>query len=132
MIDDEKVARALALIKKGPANADYFFEQLKSPEWIEPLAKERLFSHPYPAVRQADTISFPIWMPGEYLARMASIRDAQALVVEILKNLPESDNPRVYEVVADAAAALPPIMAKELISQLLRGIQLPYQLVLPE
>lgn len=131
-IANEKVDRALALIKKGSANADYFFGQLKSPAWIEPLAKAKLFSDPYSAIHRGETIAFPVWVPGQYLARMAAIPEAQARVLAILKSLPESDNPRVYEVVADAAAVLPPDMAKRLVPQLLRGVELPFRLILPE
>lgn len=131
-IDSEQIQRAIALIKKGSVNADYFFEQLKSPLWIEPLAKNKLFSKPYGAVRQGDAVSFPFWAPGQYLARMAAVPEAQSQVFEILRELPPSDNPRVYDVVADAAAALPPDMANQLTHQLLRGIELPFQLLLPE
>ena len=131
-IDKAKVDRALALIKKGSANADYFFEQLKSPVWIEALAREGLFSKPYNTVHRGESLSFPIWVPGQYLARMAAIPEAQAQVLQILRELPESDNPRVYEVIADAASSLPPKMAKHLVSQLLRGMQLPFQFVFPE
>ena len=131
-IDKDKIATAMALIKKGPTNAEYFFERLQSPAWIAPLAEEKLFSEPYSAIRVGDSYSFPVWGPGQYLARMATIPAAQAKVVEILKQLPASDNPRVYEVIADAGAAVPPQMAKELVAQLLRGVELPFQLILPE
>ena len=131
-IDREKIDRAIALMKKGPVNADYFFEQLKSPAWIEPLARKKLFSTPYPAVRSRDTIAFPVWTPGHYLARMAVLPEAQGRVLEILKGLPESDNPRVYEVVADAATVLTPELSRQLTPQLLRGVNLPFQLNLPE
>lgn len=131
-VDKEKIERAIALIKKGPTNAEYFFERLQSPAWIEPLAKEKLFSEPYSAVQRGDAFSFPVWVPGQYLARMAAIPEAQAKVLEILKLLPASNNPRVYEVVADAADALPAGMAAQLVPQLLRGVKLPFQLILPE
>lgn len=131
-IGKDKLDRAIALMKKGPANAEYFFEQLKSPGWIEPLAKEKLFTKPQAAVRRGDTIQFPSWVPGQYLARMATVPEAQGQVLEILKNLPKSDNPRVYEVVADAAAAMPPNLARRLIPQLVLGVQLPFQFLLPE
>ncbi len=130
-IDKAKTARAIALIKKGSANADYFFEQLKSPVWIEPLAEAKLFSKPQPAIRRGETISFPAWVPGQYLARMAAIPEAQESVLEILRKIPESDNPRVYEVIADAASALPGKMARRLVPLLVRGTELPFQLSLP-
>ena len=131
-IDKAKVDRAIALIKRGSANADYFFEQLTSPVWIEPLAKEKLFAKPYNAIQRGEAFSFPVWVPGQYLARMAAIPEAQAQVVDILTKLPQTDNPRVYEVVAEAAAALPPNLARLLVPQLLRGVELPFQLILPE
>jgi len=130
-IHKEKADRAIALIKKGSANADYFFEQLESPAWIEPLANAKLFSNPYPAVRRGEGLAFPTWVPGHYLARMATRAEAQADVVRILKSVPPSDNPRVYEVIADAAAALPADMAKQLVAQVIQGLDLPYQLSLP-
>jgi hypothetical protein len=130
-IEREKIERAIALIKKGSANADYFFEQLKSPAWLEPLAEEKLFAEPYAAIQRGEALSFPVWVPGLYVARMAAYPEVQALVLAILRDLPASDNPRVYEVIADAATALPPEMAKELVSQLIRGIRLPFHLILP-
>lgn len=132
MIPKENVEKALALIKKGPANADYFFEKLTSPAWIRPLAEHRLFSTPYPAERRGESYAFPVWTPGVYLARMAKLPDAQRQVAEILQGLPASDNPRVYEVIADAVNELPPSLARQLVPQLLKGLALPFQLILPE
>jgi hypothetical protein len=128
----DQLKEAIALIKKGPTNADYFFEQLKSPVWIDPLAKEKLFAQPYEPIRQGDSISFPFWGPGQYLARMAAIPEAQSRVRAILEKLPPSENPRVYEIIADAASAMPPAMATQLVPQLLKGIELRFQLLLPE
>lgn len=132
MIAKENIEKALALIKKGSANTDYFFEKLTSPAWIKPLSEQNLFSTPYPAERRGETFIFPIWTPGVYLARMASIPDAQRQVTELLERLPVSDNPRVYEVVADAAISLPPPLARRLVPQLLKGLALPFELMLPE
>ena len=132
MIPKDKVEEALALIKKSPANADYFFEQLTSPEWIDPLRERRFFSTPYPAEKRGDGIAFPNWPPGEYLARMARIPGAQERVVTAFEKLPDCDNPRVYETVGDAANVLPPAMAMRLVPQLTKGLELPFQLRLPE
>src|SRR5689334_10695171 len=99
-IEKVNIDRAMALIKKGSANADYFFDQLESPDWIEPLERNGLFAEPYAAIRRGEMISFPTWVPGQYLTRMAAIPVAQERVLKVLKRLPKSDNPRVYEVVA--------------------------------
>lgn len=130
MISNSTVNRALDLIQ-SPASAAYFFEQIKSPDWIAPLASRKLFAVPYPAQRSGDGISFPIWTPGEYLGRMAEFPDVQKLIVDILKDLPASDNPRVYEAIAETANVLPPQLARHLVPQLTKGLQLPFQLLLP-
>jgi hypothetical protein len=130
IIDQQSVQRALALIKKSAVNSDYFFDRLQSPAWIAPLSDAKLFE-PYRAVRRGDTISFPVWVPGQYLARMATQPAAQESVVAVLGRVPPSDNPRVYEVVADAAETLPASLGRRLVPQLLRGLELPFQLLLP-
>ncbi|MES2304291.1 MAG: hypothetical protein V4558_02250 [Gemmatimonadota bacterium] len=130
MISDETITKAIALIQKGPTNAEYFFEKLSSPAWIEPLRRKNLFA-PYPAERRGDMISFPFWSPGKYLVRMAANAEARGAVASILKVLPTSDNPRVYEDVADAALALPPSLGAQLTTTLLAGLSGKFQLLLP-
>ena len=132
MITPEAVQKAIRLIHASPANAAYFFEQLKSPEWIGPLDANHLFSSPYSAVPRGDLISFPVWTPGEYLARMSVFPEAQERIVTILEKTPQSDNPRVYEAVADSANALEPSLAERLVPQLEIGLQLRFQLLLPD
>ena len=130
MISDSTINRALELIQ-SPASAAYFFEQLKSPDWVAPLKEKKLFAGAYPAQRSGDAFSFPAWTPGEYLARMAVFPGVQGLIVDILKDLPSSDNPRVYEAIADAVNVLPPELGRHLVHQLAKGMQLPFQLLLP-
>ena len=43
MPTEVQVERAIALIQKGGGNYEYFFQQLSSPNWIEPLAKRGRF-----------------------------------------------------------------------------------------
>ena len=132
MISTPAVMRALELIRKGPANADYFFSRLTSPDWIQPLAAEGLFNPPYGARRSGEGYVFPVWTPGEYLSRMAQHPAAGQQVVEILRDLDESDNPRVYEVIADAAQAVSSDLATGLVPKVAEGLRLPFQLQLPE
>ena len=46
MVRPEFVKKALDEIRKRTANYEYFFNHLKSPDWIEPLFNEGLFQHP--------------------------------------------------------------------------------------
>ena len=132
MIADETIERALALMRKSPANAEYFLEKLTSPAWIEPFEQHQLFASPYPPQETEGGLAFPFWSPGDYLARMAEKPEAQSDVVRILLRLPHSENPRVYESIADASSALPVHLAVTLAAQLLRGAELPFPLQLPD
>ena len=60
-----QVDKAIALIKKGGGNYEYFFEKLSSPTWIEPLAKRGRFNHP-PGLERVSATAFrmPPWPEG--------------------------------------------------------------------
>ncbi len=105
----EIVEKVLEQIRKRPANHDYFFSKLSSPDWIEPLDKARLFSAPPPALREGNMISFPFWPESQYLERVAS--DAPEKVAEIMMKIPVTDNVRVHEDLARAAIKLPASLA---------------------
>src|SRR5207245_9108905 len=83
MPSEATVKRALAEISKSGANFDYFFDSLSSPEWIKPLAAERVFlSPPEPEVSDG-FIRVPGWSASRYLARMARIAPADVLDVAL-------------------------------------------------
>ena len=105
----ETVKKALAQISKRSANHDYFFSKLNSSDWIEPLDQAGLFSAPPAAVREGDTISFPLWPESQYLARVAS--DAPEQVTAIMMKTPVTDNMRVHDDFARAATKLPADLA---------------------
>ena len=107
----EQVKKALELIRRGSANHEYFFSKLDSPDWIEPLQAEGVFSTPPSVVRDGDTISFPFWPESEYLARMAS-QDPEK-VLAAMERIAETDNIRVHEDYTRAALAMPgPLAAR--------------------
>lgn len=105
----EIIEKVLELIRKRQANHDYFFSKLNSANWIAPLDKEGLFIAPPPDVRDGDTIRFPFWAESQYLTRIAS--EAPEQVAEIMMKIPETDNVRVHEDLALAAAKLPGFLA---------------------
>jgi hypothetical protein len=87
MASRELVQKALQAIER-PADFEFFFSKLESPEWLEPLAQEGAFDRPYPPVEEEDWISFPIWPPSRYLARMAD--KAPDMVANLALRIPET------------------------------------------
>lgn len=105
----EVIKKALHEIRKRGVNYEYFFNELKSPDWIEPLLNEGMFQHPPPSKQEGDYISFPFWPESRYLARMAPL--APELVLKVALKIPETENFRVHADLADAACAMPPKFA---------------------
>jgi hypothetical protein len=89
-----------------------FFGGLSDSRWLQPLRDVGAFRRPPAAVTGEKDgkpfISLEGWPEGDYLERMAGVREAQATVAEILHEVPESDNLRVHTQLAGVALALPP------------------------
>jgi hypothetical protein len=111
------------------ADADYFFDNLKSPDWIEPLREAEMFKRPPGPVRDGDYVWFPPWPPSRYLARMAT-KDPEA-VSAVIKSMPRTDNARVLDDLADAALAMPPEVAVRLLDRVSAWLEVPNHLLLP-
>lgn len=121
----EQVASAIALLGQA-AQARYFFDRLKNPEWIQVLGERGLFRKPAPADRNEEkgTISFPPWPPSRYLARMASERPE--LVRDVFLQMDRSDNLSVYEDMIDAALRMPPNAGATLARRVVEEVSGPY------
>ncbi len=131
MLKAELVDRAIAAIK-GWAQYQYFFEHLDSPEWLEPLAARGLFKEPPPPKNAGDYVQLPLWPESRYLARMAAIPEAQATVVRLAREIPATENSRVYDDIIDMALALPAGYAAALLDQIAIGARLPIKLMLQD
>jgi hypothetical protein len=131
MLKRETVDRALEAIK-GYAQYEYFFDRLNSPAWLQPLREKGLFKHPQRAERVDQYIRFPFWPESRYLARMATIPEAQATVLAIALGIPPSENSRIYDDLAEIALALPPASSAQLVPKLLEGVRLPIKLLLKD
>ncbi len=117
---------------RGYAQYQYFFDRLDSPAWLEPLAEKGMFKHPQPVEKVDPYIRFPFWPASQYLVRMAELPEAQETVLKITRDIPSSDNSRVYDDVAQIALSLPPALAVELVPKLVEGIRLPLMLLLKD
>jgi hypothetical protein len=132
MPKQETLDRALAEIAKGYAQYQYFFDHLNSPAWLAPLANRGFFQHPPEPEHQGEYVRFAWWPESRYLVRMSQVPAAQEKVLEIALRIPDSENSRVHDDVADMALFLPADMSAQLIPQVSRYIEYPVQLLLSE
>lgn len=109
MVSPEVVAKALATIGSSPANREYFFANLRSAEWLEPLRAAGRFKAPVQALRDGRGISFVPWPESGYLARMAA--EKPELVRDIILESRETDNERVHQDFVEAAIRMTPSAA---------------------
>jgi len=129
MPSPETIKKALAAIKRA-ADYEYFFDQLKSPDWIRPLWDAGMFRSPPEPVREGQYIRFPFWPESRYLVRMAA--RAPETVLEVALQIPSTENVRVHEDLVDAVLEMPAHLAAKLVPKAKKWIELPYQLLLPE
>lgn len=111
MADAER-ARMVGLVRKSPANHEYFFEKLDDPAWLGVLASEGFFRNPPEPERGEDWIRFPGWSESRYLVRVAPLAPRE--VLNVAAQIPETENVRVHEDVLRIAAQLPGEMAARL------------------
>ena len=102
----EALERALELIARGPAQYDYFFDNLEDPTWIEPLRARSFFSSPPPPVVLEEGAMHPNWSESQFLLRMAK-RDPKAVAAAV-KEIPATENVRVLTDICRIGALLPP------------------------
>jgi len=116
---------------QDPALRKYFFDKNEDPEWIKPLQTNGFFHVPPKLDRDeaSGTIGFPFWPESSYLARMAS-KNSSA-VLEVILQIPDTDNPRVHEDYSAAALNMPPELAARLLGKAKIWVQSPYQFNLP-
>lgn len=114
------------------ASRNYFFEHLQDPAWLDLLiraGKFRKAPDPIKDVKKG-TAAFPPWPESRYLARMAAYEPNT--VLEVILQLPNTENIRIHEDIADAALAMPANLAAKLISKAITWFESQSQLLLPE
>jgi hypothetical protein len=109
MVSREVVAKALETIGSSPANREYFFANLRSADWLEPLRDAGRFKAPVKALRDGRGISFVPWPESGYLVRIAA--EKPELVRDIILESEETDNERVHQDFVEAAVRMSPSAA---------------------
>lgn len=127
----EQVIKAVALLGR-PGQRRYFFDRLENPLWINLLKEKEFFDSPPSVVKDeaGRTSSFPPWPESRYLSRMAT--KAPHTVLEVILQIPETDNVGVHEDFIDAALAMPADLAAKLVTKAKQRIELPHPLFLPQ
>ena len=101
----------------------YFFSRLKNPLWLQPLVERGCFESPPKSQRFDDgTVDFPYWPELQYLKNVCA--DAPQEVIEILLQLPETDNPVVYAEVIGIALRLPGKYTTKLLPKLIEYVDM--------
>jgi hypothetical protein len=106
---------------------EYFFRRLNRTDWVDELVSRDFFRSPPPIQRSEGGYSIPLWLPLEYLARVA--KEIPADAVEICRGLPKTDNPRIYQYVAEIASVVPVSLSIGLKDKLTEGADLKTQLL---
>jgi hypothetical protein len=132
MPKQEVVNRALKEIHKGFAQYRYFFDNLSSPAWLEPLSQAGFFKEPLKPKQEGNYVSLPIWPESRYLMRMSQIAEAQEQVLKLTLGIPDSGNSRVHDDIANIALSMSPALAAKLVPQLSRYTESPIKLLLAE
>ena len=122
---NEMIDNALGSIKKE-VDRRYFFSRLKNPLWIQPLVERGYFQSP-PRIRcfDDDYVQFPPWPELQYLKNMS--RDVPDEVINLVLELPETDNPSVYNEILEIAMQLHGERSAQLMPKILESLTLDHQ-----
>ena len=121
----ELIDKALGSFKKEH-HRKYFFSRLENPLWLKPLAERRYFKYPPKAQRfDNGTVQFPYWPEIQYLKNVC--REMPDEVVKLLIDLPETDNPVVYDDILDIALQLPSEYSVKLKDKILEYARMEHQ-----
>ena len=122
---NEMVDKALDSVKKITARK-YFFSRLENPLWLKPLTKRNCFKSPPKTQRFNDgTVIYPYWHEIQYLKNVC--REVPDEVVKLLINLPDTDNPVVYDGILDIVLQLPIEYSVKLKDQILEYASMEHQ-----
>ena len=99
-----EVKRALMLLQTHITNYTYFFLNCSDPLWLGRLKNDYFQNPPDKIVLPDDTIQYPSWPELIYLQKIC--QHVPDNVIEIILQIPETDNPRVYDQLLEIALSL--------------------------
>ena len=123
------IERMLSLIERRGANFVFFFKRVTETAdaaWIPILDNRGYFANPPNTEPIGDgRVNFPFWWPIRFLANMSN--HAPDEVIEIVSQLPEVDNPKVYDDILDIALRLHGEQSTKLKPKILEYTGIEYQ-----
>ncbi|MFA6471573.1 MAG: hypothetical protein WCU00_05975 [Candidatus Latescibacterota bacterium] len=125
MPNPDIINQAIEQVKKRAANYQYFFDNLKSSEWLIPLYNEGFFRIPPEPLFDKDSkgVSYPFWPESRYLSRIASKSPKQ--VLDIILKMENTRNIRVHHDLIDSALFMPPDISAQMIDKVVSWIDAP-------
>jgi hypothetical protein len=112
----EAAAKIISKHLSHQAYQRFFFEDLDTPAWVEPLHKTGFFlSPPEPIETQPGYYQIPDWPAGKYLARFAG--QYENIIVDVVKAT-LTENWRVQEIFVDALLKISPVKSVECLSNI--------------
>ncbi len=119
------IDKALASVKKE-TDRQYFFSRLKNPMWIQPLTERGYFQSPPRArILPDENIQFPTWPELQYLKNVSE--EVPNEVIELMLQLPEVDNPIIYQHILEIALRLHGRHSAKLLPKMLEYVNLEHQ-----
>jgi hypothetical protein len=121
-VPNRETVRKILEALKTKADSMFFFENLKSAAWVQPLFDEGLFSDP-PAGEETDQggVRYPPWPASQFLARV--VEQAPEIVIGVVSKIPHTDNPSVHRDIVSIALKVPANLAKQLVPHVISGIE---------
>lgn len=110
---------------REPASRRYFLDSLKDSDWLPPLRECGFFNTPPAPRREGELIFFPVWPEAGYLARVSAL--SPCAVRDVILGMPDVDNPYIMDDLIQAANAMPPSVAKDLVPQVEQWLEKPYR-----
>ncbi len=127
---DSRVEFFTQHVPQNPVTLTYFFTSIgeqQAIEWLSPLHEAGYFRTPSPPEYDAETKTsrFYQWPASQYLVQVAKLAPHQ--VIEIILDIPSTENVRVYEDCVDVACQISPAIAQQLVPMVIDWLHLPYQ-----
>ena len=121
-----EIDQVLMLLRSRGENYRYFFSKSSDPIWLKYLEQNDYFKNPPNVAISSDgSVQYPSWPEIEYLKNIS--QDVPGEVIRIVLELPEIDNPRVYNDILDIALSLDGEQSAQLKPKMLEYAKLEHQ-----
>ena len=126
---ENDVEQLFSLIERRGANFAFFFKhasETADATWLPFLNERRYFADPPNVESIGDNrVIFPFWWPIHYLAKIAN--QVPDEIIEIVRGIPEVNNPRVYNGILEIALNLQEEQSTALKRKIFESIDIDYQ-----